>query len=522
LDDKGDERSQPADNGSDLIVLRRFVQNTAISAVAYALAGVLGLFAVGIIARSYGVAVLGLIVLARTFLPTGILSLIDFGVSESTTQFVARGRVGDWAMASEKVSLLTVIAAATGVVAAIALWFAAAPLTAIFKVAPEQADAFVAILRITAPLLPIAFLGLVAEGALKGFEQYGWLRMTEVGGNALYVAAVYVLVWQGAPFETIAYSYLAMTVAKYVVLAGVIYRAAHATPLRFCSWTASSRRDVFHRCWLMLHNRITGVLQLTFAPVLIGALYSPVEVGTYDLITRLPRFLKATMAPLHSAILPLSIHIEEASDTRRLQILGRNGLVLPTAIVVPILVVVALFSEQILTVWVGPQHADRWPWLALSMFVPAFTVMLGAGQTALMVRSDFLRLNTKLLYFQVAIQYLITALTLVWLHERAFILGWVISYVIFAPLTAHRMLAHMNLPGSLFWDQLGRHALVAAILAVVVTACKMILDPGGLTALVIVGGFSCIVAWALSGAIILSGGDRAMFGRFARAMTWHS
>ena len=77
-------------------MLRRFVQNTAISAVAYALAGVLGLFAVGLIAKSYGLAVLGLIVLVRAFLPTGFLALVDFGVSETTTQAVARGRVGDW------------------------------------------------------------------------------------------------------------------------------------------------------------------------------------------------------------------------------------------------------------------------------------------------------------------------------------------------------------------------------------------------------------------------------------------
>ena len=47
----------------------------------------------------------------------------------------------------------------------------------------------------------------------------------------------------------------------------------------------------------------------------------------------------------------------------------------------------------------------------------------------------------------------------------------------------------------------------------------MFLDPGGLVALVLAGGLSCILAWALSGAIILSGSDRAMFGRFAKAMT---
>jgi O-antigen/teichoic acid export membrane protein len=502
-------------------VLRRFVQNTAISAVAYALAGVLGLFAVGLIAKSYGLAVLGLIVLVRSFLPTGFLALFDLGVSETTTQAIARGRVGDWGIASEKVSLLTVIAAAMGLVSGVALWIAAATLAAIFKVAPDQAAAFVAVLKVTALVLPIAFLGLVAEGALKGFEQYGWLRLTEVGSNVLYVAAVYALTWRGAPFEWIAYSYLAVAVAKYLVLVGVACRAAYPTSLRRCPWTAVSRQDVLHRCWLMLNNRITGTLQQPLVPLAIGALYGPAAVGIYDLITRLPRFLKTTMGPLYSAILPISTHIDEATDTRRLQMLGRNGLVLPGAVIVPVLIVASLFSEEILKVWVGPQHADQWPWLALSMLTPAITVMLGAGQTALMVRADFLRFNTQLLYLQVGLQYLVTGLGLFWLRERAFILGWVVSYVVFAPVIAHHMLSHMKLPSSLFWEQLARHALVGSILAGLIVVGKMYFDPASLISLAIVGGLSCIVAWALSGAIILSGSDRAMFGRFARAMAPH-
>ncbi|WP_456632255.1 lipopolysaccharide biosynthesis protein [Bradyrhizobium sp. URHC0002] len=499
-------------------MLRRFVQNTAISAVAYALAGVLGLFAVGLIAKSYGLAVLGLIVLSRAFLPTGFLALLDLGVSETTTQAVARGRVGDWVVAGEKVSLLAAIAAAVGIVSSVILWSAAFQLTAVFKVAPDQVAAFVAILRVTALALPIVFLGLIAEGTLKGFERYGWLRTTEIGSNVLYVAAVYTLVWHGAPFEWVAYSYLAMIVTKYFVLAAVVCRAAFGTPLRLRSWTASSSKDVFHRCWLMFNNRIAGTFQQTLVPLAIGALYSPVEVGSFDLITRLARFLKATMAPLHSAILPISTHIDETTDTRRLQMLGRNGLVLPGAIIVPALVVMALFSEEILKVWVGPQFSDQWPWLALSMFIPAVAAMLGPGQTALMVRSDFLRFNNRLLYLQVIVQYLVTGLTIVWFRERAFILGWVVSYVALAPFIAHHMLLRMELPRSLFWGVLGRQVLVALMLAIVVAVAKAYFYPGSLVALAIVGGLSCMIAWALSGVIILSGSDRAMFGRFARAM----
>src|SRR5262249_23253838 len=157
---------------------------TAISAVAFGLAGVLGLFAVGLIARSYGLAVLGVIALVRAFLPSGFLALIDWGVSELTTQSVVRGRMGDWTSASQKMSLLSVISTVTGITAGLAVWLFAGPLAALFKVAPDQVDSFISILTVTAAVLPLVFVGLVAEGALKGFEEYGWLRLTEVSSNA--------------------------------------------------------------------------------------------------------------------------------------------------------------------------------------------------------------------------------------------------------------------------------------------------------------------------------------------------
>jgi O-antigen/teichoic acid export membrane protein len=500
-------------------VLQRFLQNTAISAFAYGLAGVLGLFAVGVIARTYGLAILGLVVLARAFLPSGFLGMIDFGVSETTTLAVARGRIGDWHAASERVSLLALIAAITGVVSGFVLWIFAAQFAALFKVGPEHSEAFVAILTFTAAALPVAFLGLVAEGILKGFEYYGWLRLTEVSSNLAYVAAVYVIGQQQGEFRWLAYAYLVTLVAKYLVLAIVVHRAARNSSLRWTAWTGSTRQEIAYRCWLMFNSRIGGTLQQPVPPLAIGALFGPAGVGNFDLITRLPRFLKATMAPLYSAILPVSTHIDETTDSRRLQILGRSGLVLPAAVVIPLLFVVALFSEDILRIWLGPEHTELWPWLTLSLCIPAVTAMLGVGQTALIVRADFLRINTRLTYYQVLLQYLLTGLFLYWFREKAFIIGWAISYVVLAPPIAHRMLLEMNLSTSLFWEQLARLAFVAVILVIFVTALKAFAAPSSLFGLMVDGGLSCAVAWGLSILIILSPDDRAMFGRFVRAVT---
>ena len=76
----------------------------------------------------------------------------------------------------------------------------------------------------------------------------------------------------------------------------------------------------------MFNSRIVGTLQQTVPPLLIGVLFTPTEVGTFDLLTRLPRFLKAIMAPLYSVILPISTRIEETTDTRRRKYLVATGL----------------------------------------------------------------------------------------------------------------------------------------------------------------------------------------------------
>lgn len=500
-------------------MLRRFLHNTAISAVAFGLAGVLGLFSVGLIAKFYGLTVLGLIALSRAFLPSGFLALIDFGVSETTTQMVARGRLGDWAAASERVSFLTMVAAVTGLVSSVAMWFGAPALAVIFKVAPEEGPAFVSILKVTALITPLAFIGLIMEGALKGFEEYGWLRMTEVGGSLLYVAAIYLAIWNELSFEWIAYAYLATLVIKYLMLALIVAMAARRSKLRFSSWSPETRYDLVHRGWLMFNARIGGVLQQIVIPLAIGAMYGPAQVGAYDLLMRLPRFLKAVLSPLFSAILPISAHLDEQTDVRRLKILGRNSFVLPAAIVVPILVLIALYSEEILTVWVGPQSAEQWPWLALALVVPAANAMINAGQTALMVRADFMRFANRFLYSQVLVQYAVTALTLHWFQDRAFILGWVVSYVTLTPVLAHRMFKLMALPRRLFWQHVARQVLVAAILTVLVLLYKTYLTPATLSALIVAGAIGCIAAWTLSLSLILSRSDRAMFGKFARAMT---
>ncbi len=499
-------------------MLRRLVKNTAISAIAYGIAGVLGLIAVGIIVRTWGYAALGLLVIVRNLLPTGFLALVDFGVSETATQAVARARgSGKWDGASETVTLLFAGALAIGLASGVLLWLGAPALAALFKVAASESNGFVLMVRATAVVLPLAFVSLVVEGVLKGFESYVSLRVVEILGTLAYVAAVFAQAVLGGNYQGVAFAFLAVIVVRTLVLAAVARQIATAWPLRLARWEGDSRKDVLMRSRLMFMNRVTGSLQSMFPPIVVGVVLGPAAVGSYDVLTRLPRFLKSTLGLISASVLPTSALLAVTEDTNRLALLGRHSIVLPASMFLPPLLAIALFSKDILTHWVGTELARQWPWMAVMLIVPATSLILAPSHTALLVRPHFVKQTNRLLLYQSLIQYIVAALFVSWLSEHSMILGQAFAALIFLPLLARRTLREWRLPVSLFASQLWKHGLVAlALTLLVVTAKAQIPDPS-LAQLALLVAFASLAAWIASYIIVLTADDRAMIARILGA-----
>lgn len=67
-------------------MIKRLVQNTVISALAFGVAALLGLLVIPLIIRTWGVTEFGLIVISRLLLPGGMMAVLDLGLSEVATQ----------------------------------------------------------------------------------------------------------------------------------------------------------------------------------------------------------------------------------------------------------------------------------------------------------------------------------------------------------------------------------------------------------------------------------------------------
>src|SRR6202040_3715870 len=150
-------------------VIKRLIQNTIISTIAFGAAALLGLIVIPVIIRTWGVTEFGLIVITRLLLPTGMMAVLDLGLSEVTTQAVARAREHrDWSLAGRQLSFLTVLSVLLALVLSSAIWLGAPYLAIIMKVDPSHVEKFTEILRYTAIGNLILIPALVWEGVVKG------------------------------------------------------------------------------------------------------------------------------------------------------------------------------------------------------------------------------------------------------------------------------------------------------------------------------------------------------------------
>lgn len=415
-------------------MFRRLFLNTVFSGVAFLLTGLIGLVVIPILIKAYGIALFGLIVLARTLLPNGVFALFDFGFSEVTAQTVARARqTGNWSQASSDVSLLIFGAAVVGAILALCLFWFAPYVGDILNIADSQRESFLGVIRVTGFFLLAMFPGLVVDGIVKGFEDYAIIRAAEVFGMLVYAVAAAALAYGGFEYDAVAYAFLGSMLLRHTLLLVVAWRLSLRSELHFRKIEFVNARETISRCRQMAAGRFIGVLQ-NQAPVLVlGAIIGPAAVGIYDVLTRLPRFAKGVIALLNSALLPVAARVEASNDAGRMHTMGIWGLMVSGFVALPPLATAALFSEPLLRLWVGHDFSSLWGWHALMLIIPAVNALVGFGATSLLVRTTALSKINLAVALQVMLQYALSfGFMAIW-EEQAFIFGQAAAAIIGFP-----------------------------------------------------------------------------------------
>lgn len=412
-------------------MLRSLFQNIAISAVAFIAVSLVGLILVPILIRSYGLEGFGTISLARLFMPTAVLGVLDFGFGETTTQAVAQSRcANEWKRGSRLIALASYSAACIGSIAGILLIILSTWLPEWLLLKESEQSSMANILRATGFSLPFQFISLVTDGILKGFERFASLRLLEVITALTYTIVVLFVIHSNGSVELVCYALIAVNLLRSII--GIVVARNLITPHWICPLTLQGEeRKWFQKMTkTMAVNKVLGASQTQIAPLAIGLMFGPQGAGTYDAISRLPRAIKSILGLLSSTVLPVAARLEGSADKNGLRRIGQAGVIVVGIIALPPVICAMVFSKTILTLWIGAEFATMWAWQAAMFLIPGLTVLLSFGGTALLVRSQVVSAMNRWTALQVMLQFSLAGLALPWFGELSFIFGQVLAVAI--------------------------------------------------------------------------------------------
>lgn len=401
------------------------IRNTAVSAIAYFVISVLGVWVTGALASTYGLTAFGVITLARLFSVTGLVGVFDLGTPENASHVIAQARAtGNWAEAIRSVQWLALFAFGASLLSTLIMLLLSSHLGPWLSVDKGSEDMFQHVLTVSAIILPLCLTSQVAEGVIRGFEQYAIVRGLEVFAAAAYALGSWFLMHSQQPFSLVIYLYLTLSVVRalvasifaWVALSG---QASTEAPLS----SVATWRVMLDRTWLVGPNKVLATLQTQSVPLVIGLMVGVTGAAVYDLLMRLPRFVKAALGLLNSAVLPFASRLEAANSKVTLRTLHEHGLMIIVFLTAPPLFALAVFSEQLLHLWVGDSLAGYWPWQTFAFSTPLITVIVGFASMTMFGKTEVLKFMNLTVCVRMVLQYLMAWLFIGTLGERAFILG---------------------------------------------------------------------------------------------------
>jgi O-antigen/teichoic acid export membrane protein len=500
-------------------MIKRLIQNTIISTVAFGAVAILGLIVIPVIIRTWGVTEFGLIVITRLLLPTGMMAVLDLGLSEVTTQAVARAREHrNWDLASRQLSFLTVLSILLALVLSTAIWLAAPYLTIIMKVDPSHVEMFTEILRYTAIGNLVLIPALVWEGIVKGFERYNLLRCSELASTIAYVALTIWASRVSASFDVVAYIFLVTLLMRALVVLVAAITALGRKSTKFSAWTTAIRRELLHRCVLLLQGRLIGGITGPIQPFVIGLLFGPQGVGTYDALVRLSRVSKIVVGLLTSALLPVASRLDERGSSTTFQRLGELGLIMLPMFTVPPLIAAAILSPNILQIWIGPLLVPYALWMGLSFLIPICTQYLAIGSVIFLTRPEIQARLNMLMGLQMLIWAVVSAATLGLFAERALILGQVVGNLAILPWQLGTLRRALNLDPQRFLRAIGTQTAILITGSILLWILAGYIQFDGVIKLALIMGMFCLITWIAQYFLVLEKGHRAIFPEVGHLM----
>ena len=280
-------------------------------------------------------------------------------------------------------------------------------------------------------------------GGLLGLQRHALLNVIRAGAATLQAGGAVLVLWLVSPTIQAYFLWQVMVAALHTALVAVaLWRSLPGAP------GASFSKSLLAGRWRFAGG-IAGITVLVVLlsqtdKVMLSRMLSLEAFGYYALATVVAGSLNYISGPIYSALFPSLIQAVGRGDADQLSAMYHKGSQLMAVLVVPVWIVLALFSRELLTLWLADDAAVAGTYLLVSllgcgtalnalMTLP-YALQLAYGWTALSLYKNAVSLLVAVpLLFWVIGQYGAPGAAAVWVALNA-------GYLLFEIPLMHRRL----------------------------------------------------------------------------------
>jgi O-antigen/teichoic acid export membrane protein len=411
---------------------KKLFKNALYSSGSFFMISLINFVTLPLFVAKLGVVQFGIFTLVTSLF--GYYGIFDLGLGQGLIKFVSE-RTDQEKQKEIVPGILSAfwVQVMVGLVLSSILFYSSASISRVLHVGEENVQVTSMLIRIAAVGFFFSMISAVFSSALMGMQQYSITsRADAINIFLLNAASLIVLyIYPGAGLQE-----LLMINCISAAMLAIFYfvMATHKIQGLRLAWHMDLRllRQFFTFSVHIFLSKISNVFATYIVRFIIGFFAGPAAVTYYTVPSKLIGALGGVLSSAASTLMPyVSALNTDLNQGRIAQTLIRVSTGF-TAFSIPVSLFIALFSKQILTVWMGSEFADQ-SWLILSLLsisslVGSFStipnqVVLGVGNSrllgyfsmmALLFYSILLPLLGKLfLLTGVAVGLLITALFLI-------------------------------------------------------------------------------------------------------------
>ena len=495
----------------------RIIRNTLYSGGSSAVVGVIGFLLLPFMVYRVGIVEYGLVGIGNIFAMSGYVSLLEMGFQSSISKYIAEFHAkGEEVKICRLVTSTLALFLGIGVVLMLIGLALSGYFIHIFKIPQEYYGSFRMLMTIIFISYLFQFPNVVYTGLFEGLQRFDIVKGVQTLTAVLMATGVLVTLTLGYNYVAIVACTVAALFIQFLIYAFAARKALPFLSIRRKHLSFGIIKEVWGMTKYLFVGKTSGLVYHQTPRLLIALFIGPVFMTLYEVIIRLPRFLKTMLGFINTAVMPAASELKATEQNSKLEKLFLRGMRYQIFFAFPVITGAMFLSEEFLTVWMGHDFSRHYRLLQFLLLWNLATPLVTYGASIFVGMNVQLRKLTILSIATTILSILISLATLRRYELHGIIAGYVLSFLLIFPFFILIYLREFKIRLPHFLKEIFIILAVALIPYVILTLFNNIVEAESLPILLAKGALWCACYWAALTLLVLNVEDRKMITKLNR------